>query len=106
VAKAMGLDKRIGPKFLHPGLGFGGSCLPKDTNAIVHIATEAGPEHRDDTKARVRFGAAGLVLILGLVGGDLSPNVFAALIAVIVIVQVGFDLFLQPDATPDVPIGA
>jgi len=42
VAKAMGLDKRIGPKFLHAGLGFGGSCLPKDTNAITHIAQEAG----------------------------------------------------------------
>lgn len=42
VAKAMGLDKRIGPKFLHAGLGYGGSCLPKDTNAIVHIADEAG----------------------------------------------------------------
>jgi len=42
VAKAMGLDKRIGSKFLHPGLGFGGSCLPKDTNAIVHIAQSAG----------------------------------------------------------------
>jgi len=42
VAKAMGLDKRIGKKFLHPGLGFGGSCLPKDTNAIVHIAQAAG----------------------------------------------------------------
>ncbi|MFT5232087.1 MAG: UDPglucose 6-dehydrogenase [Candidatus Krumholzibacteriia bacterium] len=42
VAKAMGLDKRIGSKFLHPGLGFGGSCLPKDTNAIVHIAQTAG----------------------------------------------------------------
>ena len=42
VSKAMGLDKRIGPKFLHAGLGFGGSCLPKDTNAIVHIAGEAG----------------------------------------------------------------
>lgn len=44
VAKAMGLDKRIGSKFLHPGLGFGGSCLPKDTNAIVHIAQEAGSD--------------------------------------------------------------
>ena len=44
VAKSMGLDKRIGPKFLHAGLGFGGSCLPKDTNAIVHIAEEAGTQ--------------------------------------------------------------
>lgn len=44
VAKAMGLDKRIGPKFLHAGLGYGGSCLPKDTNAIVHIAETAGAD--------------------------------------------------------------
>ncbi len=44
VAKAMGLDKRIGPKFLHAGLGFGGSCLPKETNAIVHIAEQAGTD--------------------------------------------------------------
>ncbi len=49
VAKAMGLDKRIGPKFLHAGLGFGGSCLPKDTNAIVHIADSWG---RDMTIVR------------------------------------------------------
>jgi len=42
IAKAMGLDRRIGPKFLHAGLGFGGSCLPKDTNALAHIAREAG----------------------------------------------------------------
>jgi len=44
VARSMGLDKRIGSKFLHAGLGFGGSCLPKDTNAIVHIADEAGTD--------------------------------------------------------------
>ncbi len=42
VAKGMGLDKRIGPKFLHPGPGYGGSCFPKDTQAMSEIAREAG----------------------------------------------------------------
>ncbi len=42
VAKGMGLDNRIGTKFLHPGPGFGGSCFPKDTFAIVNIAKEHG----------------------------------------------------------------
>jgi UDPglucose 6-dehydrogenase len=44
VAKAMGYDRRIGSKFLHAGLGFGGSCLPKDTRAIVQIARGEGEE--------------------------------------------------------------
>ena len=42
VAKAMGLDNRIGSKFLHPGPGFGGSCFPKDTRAFAHFARKAG----------------------------------------------------------------
>jgi UDPglucose 6-dehydrogenase len=42
VAKGLGMDRRIGSKFLHAGPGYGGSCFPKDTHALAAFAREAG----------------------------------------------------------------
>ncbi|SJZ65783.1 UDPglucose 6-dehydrogenase [Cetobacterium ceti] len=44
IAQAMGMDGRISPKFLHSGPGYGGSCFPKDTRAIVEIGKKYGEE--------------------------------------------------------------
>lgn len=46
VARGIGLDKRIGSKFLHAGPGYGGSCFPKDTLALVRTAAAAGAPTR------------------------------------------------------------
>ena len=46
VARAIGMDNRIGRYFLHPGPGYGGSCFPKDTTALLSVAKEYGAESR------------------------------------------------------------
>jgi len=46
VARGIGLDNRIGPKFLHAGPGYGGSCFPKDTLALLQTAEAAGVDQR------------------------------------------------------------
>src|ERR1044071_838767 len=42
VARGMGLDRRISPEFLDAGVGYGGSCFPKDVKALAHMASMAG----------------------------------------------------------------
>ncbi|MEZ0328170.1 MAG: UDP-glucose/GDP-mannose dehydrogenase family protein [Dissulfuribacterales bacterium] len=89
VAKAMGLDRRIGPKFLHPGPGYGGSCFPKDTlafalmgrqhNARLHIVDaviEVNARQRANTFLKLQNALGGslkdqVVAILGL---SFKPN--------------------------------
>ena len=75
VARGIGLDNRIGPKFLHAGPGYGGSCFPKDTLALLQTADAAGVDQRivrttvevnDDRKASMADRVAKAV------GGDLS----------------------------------
>ena len=89
VARGIGLDNRIGGKFLHAGPGYGGSCFPKDTLALLRTAEEAGVEQRiistvvavnDDRKAgnaaRVRDAVGGSLAgkRIGVLGLTFKPN--------------------------------
>jgi UDPglucose 6-dehydrogenase len=82
LAKAVGMDGRIGPKFLHPGPGYGGSCFPKDTLALLSTAQEYGvalrvvsatAEANNSQKARM------IKKIKDAVDGDVSDKIFAVL---------------------------
>jgi UDPglucose 6-dehydrogenase len=72
VARGMGMDNRIGRKFLHPGPGYGGSCFPKDTRALTTVADQFGVETRivdAVIEANERQRHSMLVKIENLVGG-------------------------------------
>jgi UDPglucose 6-dehydrogenase len=82
VAKGMGLDQRIGKKFLHPGPGYGGSCFPKDTRAVVELAREHGVPLRI-VQAVIEVNEARIEKMLEkirtAVGGSLSGRTIALL---------------------------
>ena len=82
VAKGMGMDKRIGSKFLHPGPGYGGSCFPKDTLALIRIAQEYGTSCRI-VEATVEVNAAQKARMVSkireAVGGSESGKTIAVL---------------------------
>src|ERR1700694_5210410 len=82
VARGIGLDNRIGSKFLHAGPGFGGSCFPKDTRALVQTARDAGLRFRI-VEAVVEANAArkdGLAArIVAALGGSVRDKKIAVL---------------------------
>ena len=82
VAKGMGLDKRIGSKFLHPGPGYGGSCFPKDTQALVRTASQFGAPV-SIVEDVVRYNAARKQSmgrrIIAAAGGEVSGKTIAIL---------------------------
>lgn len=82
VAKGMGLDGRIGRKFLHPGPGYGGSCFPKDTLALVRIGQEHGaPARIVETVVEVNAAQKARMIkkIRGALGGSEAGRTVAVL---------------------------
>ena len=82
VARGMGLDGRIGRKFLHPGPGYGGSCFPKDALALVRTGQESGASSRI-VESVVEVNAAQrarmVAKIRGALGGVEAGKVIAVL---------------------------
>ncbi len=82
VARGMGLDARIGKKFLHAGPGYGGSCFPKDTQAMIRMAQDAGTSSRI-VEAVVAVNAAQkarmVVKIQQALGGSVANKTIAVL---------------------------
>jgi UDPglucose 6-dehydrogenase len=82
VARGIGLDNRIGRKFLHPGPGFGGSCFPKDTRAVIQMAREGGASAAVvEAAVRVNEAQIGRMVekIRRAAGGDLKGRTIAVL---------------------------
>jgi UDPglucose 6-dehydrogenase len=82
VARGIGLDGRIGRKFLHPGPGYGGSCFPKDTLALVRIAQDAGaPSRLVETVVAVNDARkAGMAMrVITACGGSVRGKTIAVL---------------------------
>lgn len=82
VARGIGLDRRIGSKFLHAGPGYGGSCFPKDTRAAVAMAQRYGApleliEHVNESNERRKRRMADKVI--GALGGDVRGRTIAVL---------------------------
>ena len=82
VARGIGLDGRIGRKFLHPGPGFGGSCFPKDTIALARTAQEFGaPQRIVETVIEVNEARKRTMIdkVIGACGGSVSGKTIAVL---------------------------
>jgi UDPglucose 6-dehydrogenase len=82
VARGIGLDNRIGSKFLHAGPGFGGSCFPKDTLALMRTAVEAGaPLRLVETTVAVNEARKGGLAdrVARALGGDVAGRRIAVL---------------------------
>ncbi|MFT4614793.1 MAG: UDPglucose 6-dehydrogenase, partial [Bacteroidia bacterium] len=82
VAKGMGLDGRIGKKFLHAGPGYGGSCFPKDTKAMIRMSQDAGATSRI-VEAVVEVNDAQKMRMVDKISDALGSNVDGKRIAVL-----------------------